>query len=210
MIRQMVFLGVIMINVSILESDCYFEHGLKKLLESYFFYQNVKVNFTIYDKNFADESWLIFRPLDERIDNYGCYPFVSNGQQRVVPICMPEDLVKIAVRPCIRDTVFLFRNDSVDTLLAKLDALWNPWEINSKEKSEDECASCEGCNFQQLSFSEKRIIRYIGMGFSISNISRILKKNVKTVSSQKRSAMRKLNMSRNIDLYRFLIHSEQL
>lgn len=199
-----------MINISISESNRYFEHGLKRLLESYFFYQNVKVNFTSYDKNFAEESWLIFRPLDERIDNYGCYPFVNNGQQRVVPICMPEDLAKITIRPCIRGTVFLFRNDSVDTLLTKLDSLWNPWENSSQPRTEGRCTSCEGCNFQQLSYSEKRIIRYIGMGFSISNISRILNKNVKTVSSQKRSAMKKLNMSRNIDLYRFLIHSEQL
>ncbi|WON78399.1 LuxR C-terminal-related transcriptional regulator [Serratia sp. UGAL515B_01] len=199
-----------MINISISESNRYFEHGLKKILESYFFYQNVKINFTSYDKSFADESWLIFRPLDERIDNYGCHPFISNGQQRVVPICMPEDLTKMAMRPCIRNTVFLFRSDSVDTLLQKLDELWNPWEINNRAGLYDECTSCEGCSFQQLSYNEKRIIRYIGMGFSISNISRILKKNVKTVSSQKRSAMKKLNMSRNIDLYRFLIHSAQL
>ncbi|WP_350355618.1 LuxR C-terminal-related transcriptional regulator [Serratia symbiotica] len=56
-------------------------------------------------------------------------------------------------------------------------------------------------------YSEKNIIRYIGLGFSVSTISRMLKKNVKTVSSQKRSAMRKLNMNRDIELYQFLSHS---
>ncbi|WP_071837621.1 LuxR C-terminal-related transcriptional regulator [Serratia symbiotica] len=65
----------------------------------------------------------------------------------------------------------------------------------------------EDCRFQRLSYSEKNIIRYIGLGFSVSTISRMLKKNVKTVSSQKRSAMRKLNMNRDIELYQFLSHS---
>ncbi|NIG98924.1 MAG: hypothetical protein G5701_09370 [Serratia symbiotica] len=65
----------------------------------------------------------------------------------------------------------------------------------------------EDCRFQQLSYSEKNIIRYISFRFSVSTISRMLKKNVKTVSSEKRSAMRKLNMNRDIELYQFLSHS---
>ncbi len=197
-----------MINVAISESNRYFEYGLKRLVKSYFFYQNLKVNFSGYEKKFADEPWLIFRPLEANIDNYGCYPFVSEGQQRIIPICMPEDLANVEMRPCVRGTIFFFRNDSVETLLEKLDALWRPWPMNSHARTLHEYNPCGECRFQRLSYSEKKIIRYIGLGFTVSNISRMLQKNVKTVSGQKRSAMRKLNMSRNIDLYRFLTHSE--
>lgn len=197
-----------MINVAISESNHFFEYGLKKLLKSYFFYQNRKVNFSGYEDKFADEPWLIFRSLDAHIDSYGCNPFMREGRQRIIPICMPQDLACIELRPCIRDSIFFFRNDSVDTLLEKLDALWRPWPMNNNVRAVHECVPCGECRFQRLSYSEKKVIRYIGLGFTVSNISRMLQKNVKTISSQKRSAMRKLNMSRNIELYRFLTHSE--
>lgn len=196
-----------MINVSILESDRYFEYGLRKLVTSYFFYKNLKVNFTGYDRTFAGESMLVFRSLDTFTQSFSCYCLFNQGLQRVIPICMPKDLTRHEVCSCIRDTTFFFRNDSIETLLKKLDKVWLPQQSNNHSLAHSNDVPYEDCRFQRLSYSEKNIIRYIGLGFSVSTISRMLKKNVKTVSSQKRSAMRKLNMNRDIELYQFLSHS---
>lgn len=199
-----------MINVAISERNRYFENGLKNLVKNYFFYKNLKVKFSHYERKLAGEPWLIFRALDKNINKYNCRPFISAGKQRIVPICMPEDLVDIGMLPCLQDTVFFFRNDSVEILLEKLDTLWQPWPENAYTDPASLCHTCGRCRFQQLTYNEKKVIRYISLGFTVSNISRMLKKNVKTVSSHKRSAMRKLNMSRDIELYRFLSYSDFL
>lgn len=52
-----------------------------------------------------------------------------------------------------------------------------------------------------LTASERNVLRLLGKGWGINQIATLLKKSNKTVSAQKNSAMRRLSLRSNADLY---------
>lgn len=52
-----------------------------------------------------------------------------------------------------------------------------------------------------LTLSERNVLRLLGKGWGIKQIATLLKKSNKTVSAQKSSAMRRLSLRSNADLY---------
>ncbi|WLI79029.1 LuxR C-terminal-related transcriptional regulator [Kosakonia sp. H02] len=55
-----------------------------------------------------------------------------------------------------------------------------------------------------LTFSERKVLRLLGKGWGINQIAMLLKKSNKTVSAQKNSAMRRLSLRSNADLYTWI------
>ncbi|WP_255176172.1 response regulator transcription factor [Bordetella genomosp. 5] len=56
---------------------------------------------------------------------------------------------------------------------------------------------------QQLSQKESEVVRLFAQGHSLTDIARQLNRAITTVATQKRSAMRKLNVNNNADLIRY-------
>ncbi|WP_394521336.1 LuxR C-terminal-related transcriptional regulator [Pantoea sp. SGAir0184] len=59
----------------------------------------------------------------------------------------------------------------------------------------------KSCAHQNLSCKEKKIIEYLQAGFSVTQTAQRTHRSVKTVSSQKRNAMRKLGITHEKEIY---------
>lgn len=57
-----------------------------------------------------------------------------------------------------------------------------------------------------LSVKEKKILEYLYAGFSVTQTAQRVNRSVKTVSTQKRTAMRKLGIKQNRDIFQLNIH----
>lgn len=55
-----------------------------------------------------------------------------------------------------------------------------------------------------LTVSEKQVLRLLGKGWGINQIAQLLKKSNKTISAQKHSAMRRLSLKTNADMYAWI------
>lgn len=55
-----------------------------------------------------------------------------------------------------------------------------------------------------LTFSERKVLRLLGKGWGINQIAALLKKSNKTVSAQKNSAMRRLSLRSNAEMYAWI------
>lgn len=55
-----------------------------------------------------------------------------------------------------------------------------------------------------LTFSERKVLRLLGKGWGINQIATLLKKSNKTVSAQKNSAMRRLYLTSNAEMYAWI------
>ena len=59
-----------------------------------------------------------------------------------------------------------------------------------------------------LTYSERQVLRLLGKGWGINQIAAMLKKSNKTVSAQKNSAMRRLCLRSNADLFAWINSSQ--
>ncbi|MCS5452565.1 LuxR C-terminal-related transcriptional regulator [Enterobacter huaxiensis] len=59
-------------------------------------------------------------------------------------------------------------------------------------------------NFIALTHSERKVLRLLGKGWGINQIATLLKKSNKTISAQKNSAMRRLSLRSNADMYAWI------
>ena len=62
-------------------------------------------------------------------------------------------------------------------------------------------AETEDEPFVALTHSERKVLRLLGKGWGINQIATLLKKSNKTISAQKNSAMRRLSLRSNADMY---------
>lgn len=58
----------------------------------------------------------------------------------------------------------------------------------------------------RLSIKEKAVMKYLQKGLSVTQIAECLNRSVKTISSQKRQAMRKLDLKNNRDIFELKIN----
>jgi DNA-binding NarL/FixJ family response regulator len=59
-------------------------------------------------------------------------------------------------------------------------------------------------HFIALTHSERKVLRLLGKGWGINQIATLLKKSNKTISAQKNSAMRRLSLRSNADMYAWI------
>lgn len=87
-------------------------------------------------------------------------------------------------------------NDSVDKISQ---TLLSSDYLENEEASE---------KMERLTFSERKVMRLLGKGWGINQIAMLLKKSNKTVSAQKNSAMRRLSLRSNAELYAWITSAE--
>ncbi|EIH8036955.1 helix-turn-helix domain-containing protein, partial [Shigella flexneri] len=59
-----------------------------------------------------------------------------------------------------------------------------------------------------LTLSERKVLRLLGKGWGINQIAALLKKSNKTISAQKNSAMRRLSIHSNAEMYAWINSSQ--
>lgn len=65
-----------------------------------------------------------------------------------------------------------------------------------------------GEKMERLTLSERKVMRLLGKGWGINQIATLLKKSNKTISAQKNSAMRRLSLRSNAELYAWINSAE--
>ncbi|MDA5494668.1 LuxR C-terminal-related transcriptional regulator [Yersinia intermedia] len=100
-------------------------------------------------------------------------------------------------------THLLYKDDEAADIKHKIRAALIPWVSTKKTVpvsgvSDDENAVC----MTMLTRSERIVIALFEQGFTGKSISQILGKSEKTISGQKRSAMRKLDVHSDVALFR--------
>nr|WP_247652065.1 LuxR C-terminal-related transcriptional regulator [Serratia symbiotica] len=101
----------------------------------------------------------------------------------------------------------IYRRDSTNVICNKLhEALTHfcqqPWldlHVGNMWK-------CQQCRIAALSNCEKKVLRLMSTGMSACTIANMLHRSQKTISTHKRSAMRKLNLRKNAELSRVLLN----
>lgn len=73
-------------------------------------------------------------------------------------------------------------------------------------KNDDTESECE--RLIMLTLSERKVLRLLAKGWGINQIAALLKKSNKTISAQKNSAMRRLALRSNAEMYAWLNSSQ--
>lgn len=74
-----------------------------------------------------------------------------------------------------------------------------------EKAAQSTCAEVVSTN---LTFSERRVLRLISKGWQLTQIATLLEKNYKTISAQKSSALRRLSLKSDAEMFAWMI-SEQ-
>lgn len=117
----------------------------------------------------------------------------------LVPRACFTKAVEWLMRP---ETTLLSTCESIETVAnaiflgnQKVDRISHSLLMAGHESSNDEE------NTPLLTASEKQVLRLLGKGWGINQIAQLLKKSNKTISAQKHSAMRRLSLKTNAEMY---------
>ncbi|MGE4799289.1 helix-turn-helix transcriptional regulator [Yersinia hibernica] len=111
--------------------------------------------------------------------------------------------------PRFSNVTIIFREDSVDTVTNKIATVFKRKIRGLKENLADrkstKVLSLPSSERQYLTPNENIVLKLFNEGFSGGDIARILKKSEKTVSGQKRSAMKKLGARTDVELIKMFM-----
>ncbi|MBW7983412.1 helix-turn-helix transcriptional regulator [Enterobacillus tribolii] len=176
-----------MLTVTILDENWYYARGMVDLLQNYFSDRNQKSRCYVNDETKLSSSDIILKSDCYRLDT-GEHPSYL------------QHYLNVAISPgpyfFTQDNV-IFRSDPVDSVIKKLDKSCETLTPGGGRK----ILGVASWARQKLSETEIIVMSLTGKGKSLSEAADILNKSVKTVSCQKRSAMRKLNLRNNYEYY---------
>ncbi len=183
------------IKVLIIDKDNYFIAGLRRVISDFYRSKDISVQFI--DRHVTDFSAdIIFQTID-----YGA----RFNVWRYLPSGVPAPLVFLIrdqrnnllshLFQSVRKSETLYRNQPIDVLKSMLE----------EAISAQECQSPSYVASQGLTLREGEVLRYLRQGKSHEETANVMSLHVKTVSSHKRSAMRKLNFKRNQELFHWLL-----
>ena len=111
--------------------------------------------------------------------------------------------VELLMRPC---STLLSDREPVDGVINAIRAGDESAErISQTLLSADFFDADEAVNkLESLTLSERKVFRLLGKGWGINQIAMLLKKSNKTISAQKNSAMRRLALTSNAEMYAWI------
>lgn len=189
------------VNILLIDHNLYFAEGLRLLLTQYFLQRDVNVNY-MEDKVCKNGADLVFMAMDSGVNMLQRYGISSISRQCVF-------MIKERHQARLRYSAFMKLTAGVLSREQSADAVFNLLELfllrQHKPKSETGVAGPVTCR-STLTFREYEIMRHLQVGMNNHAVGRLLNISEKTVSSHKRSAMRKLNISRNSELHYWLLN----
>ncbi|EPS8494246.1 LuxR C-terminal-related transcriptional regulator [Yersinia enterocolitica] len=111
--------------------------------------------------------------------------------------------------PRFSNVTMIFREDGVDTVTNKITTVFKRklrgLKDNLSERKSTRVLSLPSSERQYLTPNENIVLKLFNEGFSGGDIAKILKKSEKTVSGQKRSAMKKLGARTDVELIKMFM-----
>ncbi|CFQ41043.1 LuxR family regulatory protein [Yersinia frederiksenii] len=198
-----------MISCMIVDNDKYQTLGMVSIVKKIFTSLGFKKEIKFYRKAFYSAD-VIFIGVDEfsffealkRLDK-------APSEADVFLICDARLNSFLQGIPRFSNVTMIFREDSVDTATNKITAVLKRRlrgiKDNLTERKVTKVLSLPSSDRQYLTPNENIVLKLFNEGFSGGDIARILKKSEKTVSGQKRSAMKKLGARTDVELIKMFM-----
>ncbi|CNH13712.1 LuxR family regulatory protein [Yersinia thracica] len=198
-----------MISCMIVDNDKYQTLGMVTIVKKIFTSLGFKKEIKFYRKAFYSAD-IIFIGVDEfsffdalkRLDK-------APSEADVFLICDSRLNSFLQGIPRFSNVTMIFREDSIDTVTNKISTVFKRKVRGLKEslteRKSPKVLSQSSSERQYLTPNENIVLKLFNEGFSGGDIARILKKSEKTVSGQKRSAMKKLGARTDVELIKMFM-----
>lgn len=185
------------ITVLLIDGNKYFLDGLRYVIDDVHRHENIVVNY-IYQPISGLSVDIVFQAI--------CYGVTVDVRRYLQPGIPPPLMFFIRdkrdprlshVFQGVRKNGTLYRHQSIDDVRNMLEAamFMRRFQLPRGDYTVAE----------PLTYRESEVLRYLRQGRSPTDTARVMKLQVKTVSSHKRSAMRKLNFKRNHELFHWML-----
>lgn len=118
--------------------------------------------------------------------------------------CRQQQQLSDALKPQIKS--YFCKSLTPENLITGLRHIWSSY-CQSEPLLLDDAVDTPVLIKPRLSAKEKMVVEYLHAGLSVSQTALRLSRSVKTISSQKRSAMRKLGIVRDSGIFKLEINS---
>lgn len=197
-----------MLSIVIRDSNKFYTDALHIVLNQYFTDRNTQIIFTDPDCTFLSHADLVFQEIEHETHYLDALPLLGRHFMGIIfPICEYEanKITPNQRHTCIQELPIIYRQDPPSTVIQKVSRQLS--RLHEKDKyfyNKIMQKQCDICDKHQMTKNEIEVLRLINQEYGLTSIANILNRNVKTVHSQKKSAMNKLNITSNIGLYAFL------
>ncbi|WP_447875930.1 LuxR C-terminal-related transcriptional regulator [Serratia fonticola] len=207
------FVEGIMLGIVIKDNNAVYALGLRLCLEQALSSREQEVKYF----DLADDAWrcdIIFQQIDPGTDCLLATPYIQQGFKGVFfPIVERDtnDKGHNEICECLRHFPIIFRDEPLSAVVNRVvRQLECRDRVRHVEHDSIMTKSCCVCGRPRLSSNEMKVIKLLSKEYSLTRISFVLKKSVKTVFTQKKSAMKKLNLKSNQELYSFIINNKEM
>lgn len=190
------------LRILIKSSNTYFHAGIKSLIFDVYRSQNATLDF-VNNCTTRQTLDLVFHAVSYGSIDCICHYFHSNTQPPVLFVIRDaRDYLPPPALRCTRKTGTIYRDQPVHEVLTMItNAMRNRRHIPAKPPPR-----CGPCSNTPLTARECEVLRYLQQGNSQVQTAEQMQLRVKTVNSHKRSAMKKLNFTRNNELLNWMLH----
>lgn len=189
------------LRVLIKDSNIYQLAGLYHLIVEHYDAQGISVRFT-QDCPTVPNVDLIFHAVDYGSIDQVCHYFSPDKPPPVVFVIRDNhDYLCPPPLRCTRKSGTLYRDQPLDEVLTLISAAMDDRRL-IPAKPPPLCGPCED---NLLTARECEVLRYLKRGNSQVQTAEQMRIQVKTVNSHKRSAMKKLNFTRNNELLNWML-----
>lgn len=188
------------LRILIVDQNNFFVAGLKHAIKKHCLAKGIPVVFMYQQLSRPVANLIFLAPNDPtQLVLSGLLTGSNNKSQLVMVMSQQDaDLVK-------HHTPWIFyRHQSLKTLLALVDQALIASVIKGNKKETEKYIDISNLNI--LTRRQKQVIRYVSEGVCPSKIADNLQIHEKTVSSHKRSAMKRLQLNKTTDLYYWLLN----
>lgn len=184
-----------MVNVVTQGLDNYAKKGIYAVVEGIYGEDSIKRSEIDDLDDPCEDVTLYFRTKLEGLSHCTCH-LTSNNVAVVTVLSDKSDVGHLG-----NEATFTI-SDSFTDIENKIKKVMNLHKKVMNEARPSQCLYCK--MLKVLTPEEKKVVLLMNKGLSSVMISTLLNKNIKTVSSYKRSIMRKIGVRSNVQLYRYL------
>ncbi|CNH93084.1 LuxR family regulatory protein [Yersinia bercovieri] len=198
-----------MISCMIVDNDKYQTLGMVAIVKKIFTSLGFKKEIKFYRKSFYSAD-IIFIGVDE-FSFFDALKSLdrSPSEADVFLICDARLNSFLQGIPRFSNVTMIFREDSLEAVTNKISTVFKRklrgLKENLTERKNTNVLSLASSERQYLTPNENIVLKLFNEGFSGGDIARILKKSEKTVSGQKRSAMKKLGARTDVELIKMFM-----
>ncbi|QZY92935.1 response regulator transcription factor (plasmid) [Pantoea dispersa] len=201
------------VKVIILDDHPIFLEGLKKIINSvprfavsdccknsrelFFSLSVAPAHIALIDASLPKEELNLHSLVDQLALTYPNMIIVTMGDS------LQQQQFSDMLKPKVK--CYFCKSFSLENWITGLSHIWTH-HCNVQELKFDDNQNMDKPSRQLLSEKEKAVIEYLYAGLSVSQTALLLSRSVKTISSQKRAAMRKLGFDSESEIFRMDIN----